>query len=62
MVKRDPNPMNVIVDMPDILPVTPDELALIETYMRDIILEIVRLEADNDNFAETSTDNTCNSI
>ena len=54
--------MNVIVDMPDILPVTPDELALIETYMRDIILEIVRLEADNDNFAETPTDNTCNSI
>tara|TARA_R110000868_G_C10945662_1_gene767416 strand:- start:1651 stop:1779 length:129 start_codon:yes stop_codon:yes gene_type:complete len=42
--------MNVIVDMPERLPVTSDELALIETYMRDIIFEIIRLEADNDNF------------
>lgn len=37
--------MLVTLDMPNELPVTPDELALVETYLRDIIAEMLKDEA-----------------
>ncbi|WP_322314552.1 hypothetical protein [Parvibaculum sp.] len=37
--------MLVTLDMPDELPVTSDELALVETYLRDIIAEMLKEEA-----------------
>ena len=58
MVKRKTPPMNVIVDMPERLPIVPDEFALNETYMRDIIIEMIRPKAANDNIDETLTDNS----
>lgn len=53
MVKRAAEKLEVIVDMPETLLATSDFLALIETYMGDIVAEMVRLEADNDNFDAT---------
>lgn len=46
---NDNRELDVVVDMPETLPVTSEELALIETYMRDIVAELVKLEAANDN-------------
>jgi len=37
--------LDVELDMPETLEITSDELALIETYMRDIVAEIARIEA-----------------
>lgn len=53
MVKRAPEKLEVIIDMPETLPVTSDFLALLETYMGDIVAEMVRFEADNDNIDAT---------
>tara|TARA_R110002110_G_scaffold44362_1_gene136731 strand:- start:1647 stop:1787 length:141 start_codon:yes stop_codon:yes gene_type:complete len=39
------NDIVVDIDMPKELPVTPEELALVETYLRDIIAEMVKAEA-----------------
>jgi hypothetical protein len=50
MVSRAPEKLEVIVDMPETLPLTSDLLALIETYMGDIVAEMMKLEAANDNF------------
>lgn len=49
MVANDNERLDVEIDMPETLPVTPDELALYETYMRDLVVEMVNLEAANDN-------------
>lgn len=61
MVKRKMPPINVIVDMPDKLPIIPDEFALNETYMRDFIIEMIRPKAANDNLDEALTDNSTKS-
>ena len=34
--------------MPETLLVTSEELALIETYMRDLVNEITKIESEND--------------
>ena len=47
--------LDVVVEMPESLSLTSDELALIETYMRSIVVELIRLEADNDNDTGQST-------
>ena len=46
---NDNSQLDVVIDMPETLPVTSDELALIETYMRDVVSEMANLEAANDN-------------
>lgn len=33
----------VTVDFPDPLPVTPEEVSIVETYMRDIVQEIMEM-------------------
>ncbi len=40
--------LDVELDMPETLPVTSEELALIETYMRDIVNEITKFESERD--------------
>lgn len=34
----------VTVDFPDPLPVTPEEVSIVETYMRDIVQKIMEME------------------
>tara|TARA_R110002074_G_scaffold266889_1_gene439108 strand:- start:417 stop:626 length:210 start_codon:yes stop_codon:yes gene_type:complete len=55
MVIRRTEELDVVVEMPESLPLTSDEFALIETYMRSIVVELIRLEADNDNDTGQST-------
>jgi hypothetical protein len=33
-------PLEVIFDMPEEIPITSEELSLIETYLRDIVVEL----------------------
>lgn len=40
--------LDVELDMPETLRVTSEELALIETYMRDIVNEITKFESERD--------------
>lgn len=55
MVSRRTEELDVVVEMPESLTLTSDEFALIETYMRSIVVELIRLEADNDNDTGQST-------
>ena len=40
--------LDVELDMIETLPVTSEELALIETYMRDIVNEITKFESERE--------------
>lgn len=39
--------LDVELDMPETLPVISEELALIETFMRDIVNEITKIKSEN---------------
>lgn len=49
MVKGGDDELYVQSDLPETPEITSEELALIETYMRDLVSKICKAEAANDN-------------
>lgn len=49
MVGEKDGELYVQSDLPETPRITSEELALIETYMRDLVSKVCKAEADNDN-------------